>query len=129
MAVVEKTVDILGDETLSAFILARRIPEGNPVDFYDEAVKTLKNFALRGMAGMHTVNFPYVTTVGSYAFTNCPDLTKVILPRAAKNFLKWNFRWFAVLVTARSRDASCWKVWNCPIFLIWRQVPLADVMR
>ena len=80
MAVVEKTVDILGDETLSAFILARRIPEGNPVDFYDEAVKTLKNFALRGMAGMHTVNFPYVTTVGSYAFTNCPDLTKVILP-------------------------------------------------
>ena len=42
MAVVEKTIDILGDETLSAFIIAREVPEGYPVDFYDEAVKTLK---------------------------------------------------------------------------------------
>ena len=35
MAVVEKTIDILGDELLSAFIISRQVPEGYPVDFYD----------------------------------------------------------------------------------------------
>ena len=80
MAVVEKTIDILGDETLSAFIIAREIPEGNPVDFYDEAVKSLKSYALRGMKGVQSINLPNVTTIGSSALIQCPDLVSISLP-------------------------------------------------
>ena len=79
MAVVEKTIDILGDELLSAFIISRQIPEGYPVDFYDEAVKSLKGYALRGMKGMQSINLPNVTTVGSNAFIQCTDLVSLSL--------------------------------------------------
>lgn len=79
MAVVEKTIDILGDETFSAFIISREIPEGYPVDVYDEAVTSLKSYALRGMKGMQSINLPNVTTVGSNALVNCPDLVSVSL--------------------------------------------------
>ena len=81
MAVVEKTIDILGDETLSAFIISRQVPEGNPVDFYDEVVRTLKNYALRGLSGVQSFNFPFVTTVGAWALASCPDLVNVTLPQ------------------------------------------------
>ena len=80
MAVVEKTIDILGDETLSAFIISREIPEGYPVDVYDEAVTSLKSYALRGMKGMQSINLPNVTTLGSHALAYCSDLTSVFLP-------------------------------------------------
>lgn len=80
MAVVEKTIDILGDETLSAFIISRQVPEGNPVDFYDEVVKSLKGYALRGIAGVQSINLPNVTTLGSHALMGCPDLVSVSLP-------------------------------------------------
>ena len=80
MAVVEKTIDILGDETFSAFIISRTIPEGNPVDVYDEAVKSLKGYALRGMKGMQSINLPNVTTIGTHALANCPDLVTVSFP-------------------------------------------------
>lgn len=80
MAVVEKTIDILGDETLSAFIISRQVPEGNPVDFYDEVVKSLKGYALRGMAGVQSINLPNVTTLGTHALAGCPDLVSVSLP-------------------------------------------------
>lgn len=81
MAVVEKTIDILGDETFSAFIISREIPEGYPVDIYDEAVKTLKNYALRGLSGVQSYNFPLVTTVGAWALAACRDLVNVTLPQ------------------------------------------------
>lgn len=80
MAVVEKTIDILGDETLSAFIISRQVPEGNPVDFYDEVVKTLKGYALRGMKGVQSINLPNVTTIGGLALSGCSDLVSVSLP-------------------------------------------------
>lgn len=80
MAVVEKTIDILGDETLSAFIISRQVPEGYPVDFYDEAVKTLKSYALRGMRGVQSINLPFVTTIGGLAIMGCPDVVSVSLP-------------------------------------------------
>ena len=84
MAVVEKTIDILGDETFSAFIISREIPEGNPVDVYDEVVKSLKGYALRGMKGMQSINLPNVTTIGTHALANCPDLVTVSLPVCTK---------------------------------------------
>ena len=80
MAVVEKTIDLVGDETLSAFIISRQVPEGYPVDLYDEAVKSLKGYALRGMRGIQSINFPYVTTLGGLAIMDCPDLVSVTLP-------------------------------------------------
>lgn len=80
MAVVEKTIDILGDELLSAFIISRQVPEGYPVDFYDEVVKSLKGYALRGLRGVQSINLPYVTTIGTHAIMGCPDLVSVSLP-------------------------------------------------
>ena len=38
MAVVEKTIDIIGDEAFSNLIVSKTIPEGVPVDFYDDVV-------------------------------------------------------------------------------------------
>ena len=80
MAVVEKTIDILGDELLSAFIISRNVPEGYPVDFYDEVVKSLKGYALRGLRGVQSINLPNVTTLGTHALMGCPDLVSVSLP-------------------------------------------------
>ena len=80
MAVVEKTVDIIGDEALSALILGRNIPEGFPVDLYDDAVRKLRSYGLYGTSGMQSVNFTNVTEVAGYAFAYCPDLKKVSLP-------------------------------------------------
>lgn len=85
MAVVEKTIDILGDETFSAFIISREIPEGYPVDIYDEAVKSLKGYALRGMKGMQSINLPNATSIGALALANCTNLVTVTLP-ACKSF-------------------------------------------
>jgi len=80
MAVVEKTIDILGDETLSAFIISRQVPEGYPVDFYDEVVKSLKGYALRGLKGIQSINLPFVTTLGTHALYGMSDLVSVSLP-------------------------------------------------
>lgn len=80
MAVVEKTIDILGDELLSAFIISRQVPEGYPVDFYDEVVKSLKGYALRGLRGVQSINLPNVTTAGTHAMYACQDLVTVSLP-------------------------------------------------
>lgn len=79
MAVVEKTIDIIGDEQFSALIMAKDIPEGMPTDFYDIAIKTLRKFALRYMNGLETVNFPNVETTGGYAFAGCPALKKATM--------------------------------------------------
>lgn len=79
MAVVEKTIDIIGDEQFSALIIEKDVPEGKPTDFYDIAIKTLRKFALRYMNGVETVNFPNVETTGGYAFFGCPSLKKATL--------------------------------------------------
>ena len=80
MAVVEKTIDILGDELLSAFIISRQVPEGYPVDFYDEVVRSLKGYALRGLRGIQSINLPNVTTLGTHALFGMSDLVSVSLP-------------------------------------------------
>ena len=82
MAVVERTIDILGDETFTAVILGKRMPAGYPVDIYDDDVTVLKTYALGYCAGIETVNFPNVEKVGTHAFLGCPDLKRVYFPAA-----------------------------------------------
>ena len=54
MAVVERTIDILGDETFTAVILGKRMPAGYPVDIYDDDVTVLKTYALGYCSGIET---------------------------------------------------------------------------
>ena len=82
MAVVERTVDIIGDDAFCALILARSIPDGMPVDFYDDVLTKLRPHALRNMKDLESVYFPNVTTVGKYALAECPDLKRVNMPKA-----------------------------------------------
>ena len=82
MAVVEKTIDILGDALFSAFIIERNFREGYPVDIYDEAVTALRNGALYGMKNVESVNFPNVITIGNNALYGCPQLKRVSFPAA-----------------------------------------------
>lgn len=82
MAVVERTVDIIGDDAFCSLILKRIVPDGMPVDFYDDVLTKLRPHALRNMSGLESVYFPNVTTVGKYAFAECPDLKKVEMPQA-----------------------------------------------
>ena len=82
MAVVERTVDIIGDDAFCSLILKRIVPDGMPVDFYDDMLTKLRPHALRNMTGLESVYFPNVTTVGKYAFAECPDLKRVDMPNA-----------------------------------------------
>ena len=92
MAVVEKTVDILGDDGVCKFIIERKLTEGMPVDFYDEAVKNLRSYALRGMQGLQSIDLPNVTDVGSYALAYCPDLKRISLSKCTRFSGNYVFR-------------------------------------
>ena len=76
MAVVEKTVDIIGDERFTAMLLAKDIPEDCPVDLYDEVVQQVRSYAMYKMGKLQSAIFPRVTTVGNYAFYDCSTLKK-----------------------------------------------------
>lgn len=65
MAVVEKTVDIIGDEAFSDMILAKAVPENYPVDMYDDLATSLREYALYAMTGLQSVRFTSVTKVGT----------------------------------------------------------------
>lgn len=82
MAVVEKTVDIVGDAAFCVMLLARSIPEGMPVDIYDDVLVKTRPHAMRNMSGLESVNFPNLTTLGKYSFTGCRDLKRARLPLA-----------------------------------------------
>ena len=80
MAVVEKTVDIIGDERFTAMLLAKDIPDDCPVDLYDEIVKQVRNYAMYKMGKLQSFVFPNVTIVGNYAFYECTTLKHVEMP-------------------------------------------------
>lgn len=82
MAVVERTVDIIGDDAFCSMIIKRAVPDGMPVDFYDDVLTKLRQHALRNMSGLESVYFPNVTTVEKFAFAECPDLKRVNMPKA-----------------------------------------------
>ena len=81
MAVVEKTIDIIGDEAFCAMIIGRDIPDGMPVDLYDTDVTELRAHALRNFSRLVSVNFPNLTILGKYAFAECPDLKQINMPK------------------------------------------------
>lgn len=102
MAVVEQTVDIIGDDALCDVILSKSVPEGYPVDLYDESATFLRDYALMYMDGLQSVRFTNVkevgtsalhtcsslmsidmekcTRIGNYAFQNCKELVNVNMP-------------------------------------------------
>ena len=71
MAVVEKTIDIIGDEAFCNLIISRKVPAGLPVDIYDDAVRKLRDYALYYMGDVESLNFPNVTIIGAYALHDC----------------------------------------------------------
>ena len=84
MAVVEKTIDIIGDSAFCAMILSRKILAGQPVDIYDEAVKIMRTYALRGMAGLESIHMPNVTKCSSYSFYGCSSLKSVVMENCTR---------------------------------------------
>ena len=84
MAVVEKTIDIIGDEAFCGLIISRTIPTGLPVDIYDEAVQTLRSYALRGMSGLESIHMPNVTKCSSYSFYACSSLKTVVMENCTR---------------------------------------------
>ena len=84
MAVVEKTIDLIGDDAFCALILSRKIPEGLPVDIYDEAVQILRSYALRGMSGLQSLHLPNVTKCNSYSLYGCSDLRSITMENCTR---------------------------------------------
>ena len=80
MAVVEKTVDLIGDERFTALLLEKTIPDDCPVDLYDEVVQQIRNYAMYRMGKLQSALFPHVTAVGNYAFYYCDTLKKAAMP-------------------------------------------------
>ena len=80
MAVVEKTIDILGDDAFCERIIARRLLSGDPVDIYDEVVQSLRNYALYKMEGIQSLKLTKVKTVNTYACANLTSLLSLELP-------------------------------------------------
>ena len=80
MAVVEKTIDIIGDEAFSNLIVSKTIPEGLPVDFYDDVVASFRSFALYRHTQIQSLNFPKVTSCATSAMQWCTSLKRVEMP-------------------------------------------------
>ena len=80
MAVVEKTIDILGDDAFCERIIARRLLTGDPVDIYDEVVQSLRNYAFYRMAGVQSLKLTKLKTVNTYACANITSLLSLELP-------------------------------------------------
>lgn len=74
MAVVERTVDIIGDDALCDIILTKTIPDNCPVDFYDDITTSLRSTAFQGMTRLQSVRFTKVKSVSSTAFEGCTAL-------------------------------------------------------
>ena len=68
------TVDIVGDEALTASIVDRSITE-----IADNLVTSIGQYAFYGCSALTTADFPMATRIGSYAFRSCSNLTTLIL--------------------------------------------------
>ena len=110
----EKTIDLVGDEAFSAAILARRRLENFPANIYDEAVTSLRDYALSYLSGIESVSFPNVTSIGESAFSynhgmkraefancttfmgnvfrQCEDLEEVVAPKL-RSIGEYGFVW------------------------------------
>ena len=84
MAVVEKTIDIIGDDAFCAILITRTIPDGLPADIYDDAVNSIRSHALRGIKELQSVHFPNVTQCGSNAMFGCRALKTVVMENCTR---------------------------------------------
>ena len=80
------TVDLIGDETLSAQIINRTVTE-----IIDNAVKTIEEYAFRECNALIKVKFNSVVTVLDQAFYECKKMIEADLP-AVKNIDRFAFR-------------------------------------
>ena len=84
MAVVEKTVDIIGDEGFCDMILAKAVPENYPVDMYDDLATSLRQYALYAMTGLQSVKLSNVTKVGNYSLASCASLKSIDMEKCTQ---------------------------------------------
>lgn len=82
MAVVEKTVDLIGDEALCNIFLSREIPEGLPTDIYDDTVKYLKMHSIYGISRLTSLHLEALQSIGGESIGHNPDLERVEVPVA-----------------------------------------------
>ena len=68
------TVDIVGDEALTASIVDRSITE-----IADNLVTSIGQYAFYGCSALTAADFPMVTSIGGRAFYGCSHLTNLIL--------------------------------------------------
>lgn len=80
MAVVEKTVDIIGDAGFCDILIERRVPEGYPTDIYDDTVQTLRNYALRGLADVTSITLTALTAFAQESISSCAALVRIEVP-------------------------------------------------
>jgi len=81
MAVVEKTVDLIGDEALCNILIEREIPEGFPTDLYDDTVKSLRMQSLYSIIGLISVTLDNVTSMSGECISSCRQLKRISLPK------------------------------------------------
>jgi hypothetical protein len=71
------TIDVIGDDALTDCIIDRSI-----IEYNDDAISNIRNFAFSSCSQLTTVNFPTATSIGANAFSSCSQLTTVNLPAA-----------------------------------------------
>ena len=78
MAGFINTVDVIGDEALTALIISRSITE-----YSDNNIFTIGERAFRGCSQLEIVDFPAATNIYGNAFEGCSALTSVNIPSVA----------------------------------------------
>ena len=81
MAVVEKTVDIIGDDAFCDIILKKTIPDDCPVDFYDDITTSFRSTVFQSMARVQSIRFSKLKSIGNSAMESVPTLKTIDLEK------------------------------------------------
>lgn len=73
------TIDLITDDAFSDIIIRRNTADEQPIDLYDEAVRSIGAHRLRNIHNLRSINFPNVTQTGNYSCYECPDLENISL--------------------------------------------------
>ena len=71
------TIELLGEEETFRNIVEREI-----IEFEDNKIDVIGNYAFYYYSNVTGVSFPIATSIGEYAFQNCSGLTNVSFPKA-----------------------------------------------
>jgi hypothetical protein len=71
------TIDVIGDDALTDSIIDRSI-----VEYKDDTLTSIGDYAFYKCTKLTTVNFPVVTNIGGSAFNGCSQLTTADFPAA-----------------------------------------------